>query len=72
MMYENSIEEQKYLSVIRKEKDSFEKLIREKSVNVYTFVLQFLPVERIKYLLILSWILSLDYGYSFGKTFKSI
>ncbi|CAG8681451.1 22521_t:CDS:10 [Rhizophagus irregularis] len=32
MMYENSIEEQKYLSVIRKEKDAFEKLIREKSI----------------------------------------
>ncbi|RGB39369.1 hypothetical protein C1646_620277, partial [Rhizophagus diaphanus] len=28
----NSIEEQKYLSVIRKEKDAFEKLIREKSI----------------------------------------
>ncbi len=37
IMYENSIEEQKYLSVIRKEKDSFEKLIREKSVNIYIF-----------------------------------
>ncbi|RIA94468.1 hypothetical protein C1645_796494 [Glomus cerebriforme] len=32
MMYENSIEEQKYLSAIRKEKDAFEKLIREKSI----------------------------------------
>ena len=34
MMYENSIEEQKYLSAIRKEKEAFEKLIREKSVSI--------------------------------------
>ncbi|CAG8592159.1 11965_t:CDS:2 [Funneliformis caledonium] len=34
MMYENSIEEQKYLSVIRREKEAFEKLIKEKSVNI--------------------------------------
>lgn len=33
MMYENSVEEQSYLSSIRKEKESFEKLIREKSVS---------------------------------------
>ncbi|CAG8438592.1 3356_t:CDS:10 [Funneliformis mosseae] len=32
MMYENSIEEQKYLSVIRREKEAFEKLIKEKSI----------------------------------------
>ncbi|KAJ3100885.1 hypothetical protein HDU97_001875 [Phlyctochytrium planicorne] len=31
MIYDNSIEEQKYLSFIRKEKSSFERLIREKS-----------------------------------------
>jgi hypothetical protein len=42
MMYENSIEEQKYLSAIRKEKDAFEKLIREKSVSeYYNLVLRF-------------------------------
>ncbi|KAJ3028644.1 UNVERIFIED_CONTAM: hypothetical protein HDU68_001225 [Siphonaria sp. JEL0065] len=31
MLYDNSIEEQKYLTSLRKEKDSFEKLIREKA-----------------------------------------
>lgn len=35
MMYENSVEEQSYLSSIRKEKESFEKLIREKSVSAF-------------------------------------
>lgn len=32
-IFENSVEEQNYLSLIRKEKQSFEKLIHEKSVN---------------------------------------
>ncbi|RKO94222.1 restriction endonuclease type II-like protein, partial [Blyttiomyces helicus] len=32
MVYDNSVEEQRYLSQIRKEKAAFEKLIREKSV----------------------------------------
>ena len=32
MIYENSVEEQNYLSLIRKEKEAFERLIREKSV----------------------------------------
>ncbi|KAG1143281.1 hypothetical protein G6F37_006756 [Rhizopus arrhizus] len=32
MLYENSVEEQNYLSLIKKEKESFEKLIHEKSV----------------------------------------
>ncbi|CDH49119.1 mus38-like protein [Lichtheimia corymbifera JMRC:FSU:9682] len=32
MLYENSVEEQNYLSMIRKEKEAFEKLIREKSI----------------------------------------
>ncbi|KAJ3225748.1 hypothetical protein HDU81_007686 [Chytriomyces hyalinus] len=31
MIYDNSIEEQKYLTSLRKEKDAFEKLIREKA-----------------------------------------
>ncbi|KAJ3403968.1 hypothetical protein HDV05_007444, partial [Chytridiales sp. JEL 0842] len=31
MVYDNSVEEQRYLSAIRKEKDAFERLIREKS-----------------------------------------
>jgi hypothetical protein len=33
MIYDNSVEEQRYLSSIRQEKEAFEKLIREKSVN---------------------------------------
>ncbi|KAI8149173.1 hypothetical protein BJV82DRAFT_209509 [Fennellomyces sp. T-0311] len=32
MLYENSVEEQNYLSLIRKEKEAFERLIREKSI----------------------------------------
>ncbi|KAI9492695.1 hypothetical protein BDB00DRAFT_826788 [Zychaea mexicana] len=32
MIYENSVEEQNYLSMIRKEKEAFERLIREKSI----------------------------------------
>ncbi|KAI9243897.1 hypothetical protein BDA99DRAFT_448776 [Phascolomyces articulosus] len=32
MIYENSVEEQNYLSMIRKEKQAFERLIREKSI----------------------------------------
>ncbi|KAI8332645.1 hypothetical protein BC941DRAFT_436197 [Chlamydoabsidia padenii] len=32
MVYDSSVEEQKYLSLIRKEKEAFEKLIREKSI----------------------------------------
>ena len=34
MIYENSVEEQNYLSLIRKEKEAFERLIREKSVYI--------------------------------------
>ncbi|CAJ0846600.1 2212_t:CDS:2, partial [Entrophospora sp. SA101] len=34
MIYENSVEEQRYLSSIRREKEAFEKLIREKSMMV--------------------------------------
>lgn len=33
MVYDNSVEEQRYLSAIRKEKASFEKMIRQKSVR---------------------------------------
>ncbi|KAI8369465.1 uncharacterized protein BYT42DRAFT_584566 [Radiomyces spectabilis] len=32
MLYDNSVEEQNYLSLIRKEKEAFESLIREKSI----------------------------------------
>jgi len=34
LIYDNSIEEQRYLSQIRREKHAFETLIREKSVNI--------------------------------------
>lgn len=37
MLYENSVEEQNYLSLIRKEKESFERLIHEKSVSLLLF-----------------------------------
>ena len=33
MIYANSAEEQKYLSSIRRERESFERLIRERSVS---------------------------------------
>lgn len=33
LMYKDSVEEQRYLSGIRKEKDAFERLIREKGVS---------------------------------------
>jgi len=32
-MYKDSVEEQRYLSGIRKEKDAFERLIRERGVS---------------------------------------
>ncbi|GAA5808344.1 hypothetical protein MFLAVUS_001734 [Mucor flavus] len=41
MLYENSVEEQNYLTLIRKEKESFEKLIHEKSIMAIT-----LPEKR--------------------------
>lgn len=33
MMYSDSVEEQRYLSGLRREKNAFERLIREKSVS---------------------------------------
>ncbi len=33
LMYKDSVEEQRYLSGIRKEKDAFERLIRERGVS---------------------------------------
>lgn len=33
MMYSDSVEEQRYLSGLRREKNAFERLIREKSVR---------------------------------------
>jgi DNA excision repair protein ERCC-4 len=33
MVYDNSIEEQQYLTLLRREKESFEKLIHQKSVH---------------------------------------
>lgn len=38
VIYENSIEEQNYLSLIRKEKEAFERLIREKSASIPFFL----------------------------------
>lgn len=39
MIYDNSVEEQRYLSSIRQEKEAFEKLIREKSVRYSKYYL---------------------------------
>lgn len=35
LMYKDSVEEQRYLASIRKEKDAFEKLIKEKAVRAH-------------------------------------
>lgn len=51
MLYENSVEEQNYLSLIRKEKEAFEKLIHEKSVSESTCVLH----DVIKLYIYRSW-----------------
>lgn len=37
LMYKDSVEEQRYLSAIRKEKDAFERLIRERGVSGLSF-----------------------------------
>lgn len=39
MIYQDSVEEQKYLSGLRKEKDAFERLIREKAVSTAAYPL---------------------------------
>ena len=36
LMYKDSVEEQRYLSGIRKEKDAFERLIRERGVSCFS------------------------------------
>lgn len=38
LLYNASVEEQRYLSGLRKEKDAFERLIREKSVSGIWFI----------------------------------
>ena len=38
MVYDSSVEEQKYLSAIRKEKDAFGALIRQKSVRKFHYI----------------------------------
>ncbi|RCH93915.1 hypothetical protein CU098_007957, partial [Rhizopus stolonifer] len=43
MLYENSVEEQNYLSLIKREKESFEKLIHEKSIMAIP-----LPEKRVE------------------------
>jgi hypothetical protein len=50
MIYDNSVEEQRYLSSIRQEKEAFEKLIREKSVNK-VLILFFNRLSRLMYAL---------------------
>ena len=57
-MYENSIEEQKYLSLIRKEKDAFEKLIREKSVSIqclYAYLIYIRNFREFFFVLTIKW-----------------
>jgi hypothetical protein len=43
MIYQDSVEEQKYLSGLRKEKDAFERLIREKAVSSTTDLVAMTP-----------------------------
>lgn len=43
LMYKDSVEEQRYLSGIRKEKDAFERLIRERGVSRADRVAAHLP-----------------------------
>jgi DNA excision repair protein ERCC-4 len=43
-VYDNSVEEQLYLSALRREKDAFTKLIRDKSVSV-RFILRIIVFE---------------------------
>ena len=50
MVYDNSIEEQKYLSSIRKEKNAFERLIREKAVCIQIFISCFFIVYLLFFL----------------------
>src|SRR6266540_3196212 len=47
MVYDNSVEEQKYLTSIRREKDAFQKLIQEKGVCNYANSFPFLAVCEI-------------------------
>jgi hypothetical protein len=53
MMYSDSVEEQRYLSGLRREKSAFERLIREKSVSRWPRLSSFsladlnIPVVRI-------------------------
>ncbi|KAI5476750.1 DNA repair protein rad16 [Pseudohyphozyma bogoriensis] len=46
LMYKDSVEEQRYLSSIRKEKDAFEKLIREKGSMVIPHEAEYRPGEE--------------------------
>jgi len=66
LIYDNSIEEQRYLSQIRREKYAFERLIKEKSVryitkfehiiNIYVFYIHFI-------LYIVTTYIGNDYSY---------
>ena len=41
MLYDGSVEEQRYLSSVSRETDAFQALIREKAVGVFVFVFVF-------------------------------
>ena len=45
-MYKDSVEEQRYLSMIRKEKDAFERLIREKGVMAIPHEAEYRPQDE--------------------------
>ncbi|KAM0752073.1 hypothetical protein T439DRAFT_312194 [Meredithblackwellia eburnea MCA 4105] len=46
LMYKDSVEEQRYLSTIRKEKDAFERLIREKGVMAIPHEAEYRPGDE--------------------------
>ncbi|KAK4699648.1 DNA excision repair protein ERCC-4, partial [Phenoliferia sp. Uapishka_3] len=46
LMYKDSVEEQRYLSMIRKEKDAFERLIREKGVMAIPHEAEYRPGDE--------------------------
>ena len=41
MMYQDSVEEQRYLTNVRREKEAFEQLIRTKAVSGFEFFAKF-------------------------------
>jgi hypothetical protein len=66
MIYDNSAEEQKYLSSIRRERESFERLIRERSVS------ELLNEDSVSTLLTLSTVRAWPYLYKqIGRQMKT-